>query len=105
MFNYSEKSCSCLEYRGWRKGKCALKILQFHVIQKLPKNPPFKLPSLESRSDVNVWSSPGRFFKRKENNKINTIKKAVLDSALFQAVGISEMEGRPSEVRMAALEA
>lgn len=34
--------------------------------------PLLKLPSLESRSDVNVWSSPSRFFERKENNKINT---------------------------------
>lgn len=28
-----------------------------------------KLPSLESRSDVNVWSTPSRFFERKEKQK------------------------------------
>lgn len=41
-------------------------------------------------------------LKGKKNNKINTIKTAVLCSFPFQAVGILQTEGRPGEGGMAA---
>lgn len=41
-------------------------------------------------------------LKGKKNNKINTIKKAVLCSVPFQAVGILQKEGMPGEGGMAA---
>lgn len=42
-------------------------------------------------------------LKEKKTIKINTVRKVVLCLVLFQAVGILQMEGKPSEVGLALL--
>lgn len=67
MFGFSEMGFAFWEYVVWRE------ILPPPCYTKAICIPTLKLPSLEGRSDVNVWSSPSRFFGKKENNTMNDI--------------------------------